>query len=143
MDTRDENLMRGVHASFFIEIGTNAPYAMSEVSFRKIGFADFKVAEVTIISTADTGSVTMLARQAVYRELESCGISNQAVEFTPTVQVSSKRQKFVDTNSRSVTLGQGKMGHSMIFHFEINKVYSHCFEFCGSRGKIRNAGITS
>jgi hypothetical protein len=136
-----EHVMRGVSASMHIDFGTNAPMSISEVSFKKIGFGDIPVACIVITTPGSTKSMVMIARQWVYRELETCGVSNEVVEFAPTVNNNGRRVKFIDANQRSESHGKYKMGSVMRFHFEIKKESLYLFEFKDGKGNIKLGGV--
>jgi len=122
MEKRDEKLMRDVHASFNVNVGTTAPFAIGKFAVEKVGFANIPTVQV-VMACKDTVSVVMVARQYVYRELEAAGVPNEAIEFTPTVQVQKQRHKFTDLNESSPDKGKTKMGLLVRFAFEIKEAF--------------------
>ena len=81
------DIIREISASTAIRFGTTAPFAMGgTVKMKSIGFADLRMAELTV--TAAPGSLSALTpimRQRLYSTLEANGIPNDAVAFTPSV----------------------------------------------------------
>jgi len=121
-----------------ITFGTTAAYAIIRLPYLdRIGFADIPVVGVSIVSPVDTGTITPIARQLVFRKLAECGVPFQAVKLVPTVG-RSRRTRFKDENESSKTLGKNKMGDVLDYHFEIEREYVHLFQakegHCSFRG---------
>lgn len=130
------DFLKKLHANPAISWRTHAPFALSEVFFERIGFADIPVCSVEVACKERSGMVPIV-RQFVYHELISTGLSEDAVQFTPSVCIQRQRHKFLDLNESSPTKGKNKMGMLCRFDFEIEKDYLGCFEWKGRRGQIK------
>jgi len=134
-----EQTIRTVAASFNIDCGTNAPYQMvGDVYIEKIGFGQIPVVGINIIGK-EIESLVNIARQVVFREVVSQGVSPHALQIRPTVCKESRKRKFVDCNESSPSFGKNKMGHEIRFHFEIKKEHLGCFEWDINKGKVKYA----
>ena len=126
-----KSLLRKMHASMGVQFGTTAPFQIiGEVYVRKIGFADIPVVGVDIACKPEVMTALVpIARQLVYRELETMGIPNEAVEFQAGVQSEGRRRRFTDCNESSPTLGSTKMGQLYRFRFDIRPEHVKTFKF--------------
>lgn len=134
-----DNLLRHLAISQCCRFGTTAPFTLGEIQIQKVGFAQIPVIGMQVICPAAASrSMTPIVRSLVFMELETAGLTNEAVEFVPRVST-GKYRKFVDINESSPTLGKNKMGYEYTFSFEIRPEYVKCFTWggwCGNNGKI-------
>lgn len=136
-------VIRDMAKSFFVNLGTNAPFAMGSVSFNKIGFAAIKVAQIWVYCRPDTlRAITPVVRQFVFRELESMGLSSEILETVPSV-MTGKTTMFVDINESSPTKGKRKRGAAHRFSFEIKPEYANLFVWAGSKGTLKSQKETT
>jgi hypothetical protein len=112
-------IIREISASTAIRFGTTEPYAMGRsVKMRSIGFADLRMAELTVTAPAGSlSALTPMMRQRLYSTLEANGIPNEAVAFTPSV-ATGRTVMFVDGNPASKSHGKNKRGVAYTYHFE-------------------------
>ena len=131
MDKPIEQLLRDAAASLCSDWLTDAPFQMSELRIEKVGFAEIPV--VFVMAACPPKAVPAMVpvvRQFVFRELESAGIENGIVEFTPSVQ-EQRRLRFVDCNEHSPTKGRNKVGRLYRFAFEIKRRFTGYFQWEG------------
>jgi hypothetical protein len=131
-----------MHNTPGIRLGTTAPFSIEEgVRVRRIGFADIPVCLVYFYcKPEDTRSLVPVLRAMVYHELKAHGISDEAVDFVPTIGAEgrTKRSKFTDENPSSESCGKNKMGQYYRCWFEIKKGWLNRFEWTSHRnGKMK------
>lgn len=126
-----KNFLRKLHASLHCRFGTTAPFQiLGEVYVKKIGFAHIPVIGVDIATKPEAmNALVPIARQLIFHELETMGITNESVEFVAGVQPEGRRRKFVDCNESSPTLGKSKFGELYRFRFEIKPEFVKLFSF--------------
>lgn len=130
-----ERLIRDATKLHCFSFGTQAPFQLGPVEIEKIGFGDIPVVHVRVFCKREqVSSLVPVARQYIYRELETAGMSSDILEFTPRVQVNQVRM-FTDCNESSPTKGKTKRGHSCRFSFDIKPEHVHDFEWGGFAGK--------
>jgi hypothetical protein len=141
-----EQLLRDTVASLCADWLTEAPFQLGELQIEKVGFAEIPVVFVNVACPAKAiRAMVPVVRQLIYRELESAGIENEIVEFTPTVQDQGRR-KFVDCNERSPSKGKNIMGRLYRFAFAIKPPFMGFFlwgGFCKRVGTIPEIRATS
>lgn len=137
--SEEEVIIRETAKSTVINWGTTAPFEIvGGITIKRIGFASIPVVRIEIACKDEhLGAITPVARQIVFRELESHGLESEILEFTPTVGCdSSRRYKFTDCNESSPTKGQGKFGKLRHWHFEIKKEHVGHFEWDWKSGRF-------
>jgi hypothetical protein len=147
MDAQTEQLLRDSAASLSSDWLNNVPYQMGELRIEKVGYAEIPVAFVMVICPEKAVSAMVpVVRQFIYRELETAGIENGILEFTPTVQDQGRRLRFVDCNEHSPSKGKNKVGRVYRFAFQIKRPFLGYFQwdgFCKRKGSIPELHATS
>lgn len=132
----DETYLREVAISLASDLLTDAPFQMGDLQIEKVGFAGIPVVFVMVACPSSAISVLVpIVRQFVFRELEAADITNEALEFRPTVEP-QRRRRFVDCNEHSLTTGKHKMGCVYRFTFAIRQQFVGYFEWGGSCKKV-------
>jgi len=135
LDPEWEKVLRAIHASPNITMGTTMPFQLGRMTISHVGFADIPMIGMEMWAPSSEG-LTAIVRQQVYAELKSAGISHEVIAFTPSVG-RGRRRKFVDCNQSSLTLGKNKMGYEWLWHFEITRSDTRCFIWPSySRGQL-------
>ena len=137
-----EKFLRAVHADSAISWRTTAPYDLGNVEICRIGFAGDPVVLVQVRCRADdVSSLVPIVRQYVFFELQTAGVSNEAVMFVPSVSLVDRKRKFVDRNESSPTKGKNKMGNVNDYKFRIESAYLDHFVWETYRlGRLRQVG---
>lgn len=140
LSRQDELLLRHLHASTAMTLGVMAPMHLGKIRVEKVGFGRIPVVEIQVFFKGEIAGAIPAIRQFVFHELETSGISNDAVLFTPRVERRARRRKFLDTNESSPTLGKHKIGGEFLVRFEIKPECVALFEWGHfGHGKIPGA----
>lgn len=132
----DETYLREMAVSLASDLLTNVPFQMGDLQIEKVGFADIPMVFVIMACPSSAISVMVaIVRQFVFRELEAAGITNEALEFKPTIERLRRRQ-FIDCNERSATKGKNKIGRVHRVAFTIRPQFVGYFEWGGSCKKV-------
>lgn len=137
--SEEEVIIRETAKSTAINWGTNAPFEIvGSIQIRKVGFAGDHVVRIQIACKDESlSALTPVARQIVFRELETHGLESEILEYTPSVGCeSSRRYKFTDCNESSPTKGERKYGKLRHWTFRIKPEHVGHFEWDWKTGKF-------
>jgi len=113
-----EQILRQISNSSNIRFGITAPYsAISEPAFRRVGFADIPVVQVSV--TSPERGLAPIVRQHIFTRLTAMGLPTAGLAVTPMAQIPSRKRRFIDANNDSATHGKQKMGFPQVWRFEI------------------------
>jgi hypothetical protein len=113
-------LLRATSKSTAVTWGTTAPFALGQVGFSRIGFADIPVVGCRVY-TPSVNSIIAVVRQHILRKVAELGLDDSALDLLVHVGIESRKRKFKDENPSSESHGKNKMGQVVRCHLEITR----------------------